>query len=1067
LTRLAFGWFPNAQQRVAVETPRTPFEDRPMSVSRTRDAQHSARVFRRAICGLVVAAIMLFATDCARAADDLSLASMNHKTWTARDGAPQGVRSLALDPDGTLWIGTEIGLFNFDGRTFRPFRPLAGESDLPVGNISALVIAHDGALWAATIGGVVRIADGHTTHHASIGDQRLGSLLGLAVASDGSVWAYGRTTLARFGADGVDQLEATPVPIDSNAIGGMFVDSADTLWVSQGNRLYRRPANEAAYVATDTHADFIFGESETPDHSVWVTDYDTAGGFARHQRIDRTGKVVAHLPPNEAAYDILYAPDGSLILATQFAGLRRYRAGAAATQGQVPATEESERFTTSEGLSSNSVRAMLLDGDGNLWIGNQHGLDRFRAAQLIPFPGKQMDSQLKICATAAGDLWIASTDGDLYEVSRGVAQRFPGDAGDIYHVACGIDSAWLVDKEGIRMMRDGKAVSIPAPPGSAPYAISKLLGTENHELYASVGLPLSAAGIWLWHDNQWIRQTGTGSPGVLATAPQALYIDSKKRLWSGYRDGEIALPFDGDGKVFLSGSPGLGFVLGILETKRGVFAAGANGVAVFRGDRFEMLRFADAATVRGVGGLVEAANEDLWLNAAQGVVRVPAAELDRALADSRHTIQSTLVSEGEFVGPVPLVVKDTVARDADGNLWFATLNGVFHLNPARLDAASRHPPIVSLRSMTVDGRRIATSAHIGPDPQTLVIQYLGVNLTSPERVIYKYRLDGLEDAWQEAGHRTEAIYTRLAPGTYTFNVMAANGDGQWSVPLALPSFTVVPGFFQTTWFLLLCALAALLIIFAVSALRIRAITRLVRTRVEERADERVRIARDLHDTLLQGVQGLLLNVHVATRKIPADAESKPMLERALLTADRIIIEGRNRLSTLRSEHVTDAELTEAIESVCRDLAPGNEAHYLVIRRGSTKLSLHPHVADEIFHIAREALTNAFRYADATGIEIVLDYGRRTFELVCEDNGRGFAAAARDKAGHWGLKGMAERAERLGAEFECRSAVDRGTRISVTLAAFRAYDASRWMHWLRALFAKPAIAEQERRFGRSR
>ena len=1033
-----------------------------MSAGRTGDTQHSAGTFRRAVRALVVASIMLFAADCVRAADDLSLASMNHKTWTARDGAPQGVRSLAFDRDGTLWIGTEIGLFNFDGRTFRPFRPLPGEPDLPVGNIAALAVAHDGALWAATIAGVVRIADGHTTHHASIGDTRLGSLLGIAAASDGSIWTYGRTMLARFGADGVNRLEQTPVSIDSNAIGGMFIDSTDTLWVSQGNRLYRRPANATAYIATDTQADFIFGASETPDGSLWVTDYDTAGGFARHQRIDRTGKTVAHLPRNEAAYDILYAPDGSLILATQFAGLRRYRVGATATQGPDPSTQESERFTASEGLASNSVRALLLDGDGNLWTGNQHGLDRFRAAQLIPFRDAQIDAQRKICATPAGDLWIAGTDGDLYEVSRGVARKFPGDAGDVYHIACGVDgSTWVVNEDDIREIRGDEALPIPAPPGSAPYAISKLWGTANHELYAGVGLPPTVAGIWLWRDGQWTRKSG--KTGVLATAPHAFYIDSKNRLWSGYRDGEIALPFDGEGKVFLSGSPGLGFVVGLVETKRGLFAAGANGVAVFRGDRFEMLRFDDAATVRGVGGFVEAVNGDLWLNAAQGVVRVPAGEIDRALADPHHTIQSTLVSEGEFVGPVPLVMKESAARDAEGNLWFSTLNGVFHLNPERLDAASRHPPIVSLRSISVDGQRIANGASIGPDPHTLVIQYLGVNLTSPERVIYKYRLDGLEDAWQDAGHRTEAIYTRLAPGTYTFNVIASNGDGQWSAPLALPAFTVVPSFFQTTWFLLLCALLALLIIFAVSALRIRAITRLVRTRVEERADERVRIARDLHDTLLQGVQGLLLNVHVATSKIPADAESKPILERALLTADRIIIEGRNRLSTLRSEHVTDAELAEAIESVCRDLAPGNGAHYVVVRRGSTPVSLHPHVADEIFHIAREALTNAFRYAEANEIEIVLDYGRRSFELSCEDNGRGFAAATRDKAGHWGLKGMAERAERLGGHFECHSELERGTRVSVTLAAFRAYDASRWMHWMRGLFAKPPYADRERRF----
>jgi signal transduction histidine kinase len=333
---------------------------------------------------------------------------------------------------------------------------------------------------------------------------------------------------------------------------------------------------------------------------------------------------------------------------------------------------------------------------------------------------------------------------------------------------------------------------------------------------------------------------------------------------------------------------------------------------------------------------------------------------------------------------------------------------------------------------------------------TLVIQYLGVNLTSPENVIYKYRLKGLEDAWQDAGHRTEAIYTRLRPGTYTFEVIASNGGDQWSAPFALPPFTVRPNFFQTTWFALLCALGALAIVVAVSALRVRIITRSMRARVEERADERVQIARDLHDALLQGVQGLLLNVHVATQRIPDGAEAKPMLERALSTADRVIVESRNRISALRSEHVTDAELTAAIENICRDLSAGKETRYRVVRRGSTSLSLDSHVADEVFYIAREALTNAFRYADAGRIELVLDYGAGDFELSCEDDGCGFNPDAEDRGQHWGLKGMGERAAKLGGRFACRSEPMQGTRISVLIPAFRAYYPSRWIYYFRGL-----------------
>jgi signal transduction histidine kinase len=224
----------------------------------------------------------------------------------------------------------------------------------------------------------------------------------------------------------------------------------------------------------------------------------------------------------------------------------------------------------------------------------------------------------------------------------------------------------------------------------------------------------------------------------------------------------------------------------------------------------------------------------------------------------------------------------------------------------------------------------------------------------------------------------------------------------------------------------------------------------MRARVEERADERVQIARDLHDTLLQGIQGLLLNVHVATQKIPGGDEAKPMLERALSTADRIIIEGRNRISALRSEHVTDAELSATIESICSDLSASKQTQYRVVRRGSTSLSLDSHVADEVFHIAREALTNASRHADARQIEVLLDYGAGDFELSCEDDGCGFEPDAENTGHHWGLKGMAERAAKLGGRFACRSEPMQGTRISVTIPAFRAYHPSRWIYYFRGL-----------------
>jgi signal transduction histidine kinase len=193
-------------------------------------------------------------------------------------------------------------------------------------------------------------------------------------------------------------------------------------------------------------------------------------------------------------------------------------------------------------------------------------------------------------------------------------------------------------------------------------------------------------------------------------------------------------------------------------------------------------------------------------------------------------------------------------------------------------------------------------------------------------------------------------------------VAASNGNDVWTAPVSSIPFTVLPSFYQTAWFRALCVFAGLVLLWFIFMARIRAISRAIRARAEERADERIRISRELHDTLLQGIQGLLLTFHVASEKLSANDASKKMLEKALSTADRIIIEGRNRVNSLRSEHLTDAELISSLENVCRDLKIDDKVQYRVNRSG-IDATLHPRVADEIFSIAREALTNCVAEAN--------------------------------------------------------------------------------------------------------
>jgi len=428
------------------------------------------------------------------------------------------------------------------------------------------------------------------------------------------------------------------------------------------------------------------------------------------------------------------------------------------------------------------------------------------------------------------------------------------------------------------------------------------------------------------------------------------------------------------------------------------------------------------------------------------VVRIPASEVRAAMADPAHSVSSVNFQEGDFVGPDrALLFRHSADIDKSGRLWFSTLNGVISVDPDHL-AEPKHPPRLSIGSIVADGHEMDASATLPPDTHTLDVKYFGLDLSDPRRVVYRYRLEGpdaRDSSWQDVGSRTEAAYTHLPPGSYQFQVMASNGNDVWTQPVSSTTFRILPHFYEKRWVQLLFVLAGVLLAWTVISLRLRYVSAAIKMRAEERADERVRIARELHDTLLQGVSGLLLSFHVAAEKVPADHVSKKTLERALTTADRIIVEGRNRVSRLRADNLNDAELKSLIESVAANFNSAKAIDFAIERKGGNEV-LHSHVVDEIFCIAREALTNAFRHSEASEIVIELDYQKGEFRMSCRDNGRGFdavALGANVTYGHWGLRGMAERAERIGANFACTSNADQGTEIQVRVPARLAYARS--------------------------
>ena len=954
-------------------------------------------------------------------AQDQALRRMDHAMWTARDGAPQVISQLAQDRDGTLWIGSDTGLFNFDGQTFRPFQSPTGQPEFPSAQVLSLLITKDGTLWVGfSQAGAARISRGRVALFSQVESESLVMVNHLREARDGSIWAVAnRQQLIRFGTDGAWRRESTP---SSTRIGGLYVDSANTLWLAQGGFLHRRPLPRASYTRSEVPADVIYDFAETPQGDIWINDFDTTVPTHRMQQIDPAGKLLATLPKDRFMHGRLVYRDGSLIIGSENYGVRRLSPDETSSPARDRSSAESDVFTREQGLSSNSTHALLVDSQGSIWIGGNRGLDRLRPAHLTPFTVG--DARWSVCSSKQGEVWIAKSNG-LLQVFAPQQRWLPG-VGDVYSVACADDGhAWFVDTKGVWAIASRHVTALPPIAGVRPYGVTRIVVASDFSVYATVsGAVENGGGIWRYNNGGWTRLSG--QLGVAGLA----YVDRQDRLWIGYPAGRITLHRESGSQEFSSGERGLGRVTAFLDTTHGLFAAG-NGLAVVRNSQLHMLTFAEPSSALGVRGIVEARNGDVWLNSAIGLTQLPAKELAEGLGNTAYPMKVRLVKEGDFAGALQSAsgYMDTVARDHQGRLWFATRHGVVNLDPERIRPSQ--PPIVTIRSVLADGQQVSDS-RVMAATRTIEIQYLGVNLTAPETVVYRYRLEGFDNSWQEAGRRTEAIFTRLPPGTYTFSVTASNGDGEWTAPVSLAPFTVLPSFYQTTWFAAAIVGFALLMVGLAYRVRVRQIARVMNARFDERLAERTRVARDLHDTLLQTVHGSKL---VADRALRDTADRERLvgaLEQVSVWLGQAAAEGRAALQSLRTSTTEGSDLAAAFQRAVDECRHDSVVKMSFSLQGRTR-ELHPVVRDEIYRIGYEAIRNACKHSDASRISVALEYGQDLI-LQISDNGMGIDAGVieKGKEGHFGLRGMRERAERIRAQLTLVSSAGTGTTITLVV-----------------------------------
>lgn len=982
-------------------------------------------------------ALLLPSLSEARAFDtQRSLQQLRHTAWTSREGAPAEIWTLAQTSDGYLWLGTGAGLYRFDGASFEKFQPIKGES-LPSLNVNSLVATRSGDLWIGfASGALARLRAGHLTTF----DIGLPSVPVLELSEDraGGVWAAlgerERGGVARFH-QGRWEIFGRSRGVAAGAATSVLGAVDGSVWIAAGGELavLRPGAHHFSRVAASAGNRPKLKQS--PDGAIWLT----TGARPGLQRIMAPPAqsmpfwIVPPITPNPRAQSLLFDRHGSLWGTYGSGGFFRL-GGAGLRDGVLDPHTKTERFGPERGLTSNLANPILEDREGNVWVGTNLGLDQFRETSAVVATGLPKDSRdgFRIAAGPMGAIYVTSNDALFMASSEHVAQklvRLPRRPLILHRDA--LSRIWIGTDRTLGFLSGNKVRNVPLPWVNRPFA---LLEEAPGRICVS-----SVDGAFCRNGNGWVPEPRIATAGVL---PTQMLSDADGRIWIS--EGRRIEMVEGNVRRTFSARKdlGLGTVVVIAVRGRHVYAGGDFGLARFDGRQFVTLSSDLHPFLSRTAGIVETSEGDVWLNTVAGVVHITSADLDDAFTRATVPVKARVFNSDD--GMPGVAQQDSWSQTAmeasDGRLWFVTRLGIASIDPKRLSFNSLPPPVI-IKSLVSGGQVYAAAAPIQLPKSTSSVQirYTAPSLSVPSRVRFRYQLEGVDDGWVDPGTRREAFYTGLKPGSYTFRLMAANNDGVWNKRGAILKFEIPPTFVQSWPFYLLCAALALALLWLGYSLRLRAVAQRIRARMNERLDERERIARELHDTLLQSVQGLILRFSNIAHDITANQSAHRDMLDALDSADAVLVEGRDRVHELRRWSGARS-LTDVVARTAERLLLPDKLEIRVGAEGRQR-EIYPAIADELLRITDEALFNVSRHAHARKILVAIVYGAEALVWRIIDDGVGIAAeivARGGVAGHYGLVGMRERAEKIGGQLIITPGPAGGTQVQITVAAGIAY-----------------------------
>jgi len=1009
------------------------------------------------VCRALWCAVALLVSHSANAIDPTEyLSELHHTQWTAREGAPGAIAALAQTKDGYLWLATPIGLFRFDGETFE--HPTFSDKGLSInGDVSTLYTTPSGDLWVGMrFGGAYRLRDGHLTQYAEGEGLPLHTIRQFAVTRDGTLWAALTNGLFRFTGN---RWEAIGADWNYPATEGynIFCDRAGTLWsrsmqgsffLMEGSKTFQRSPVRGG-------RGWMLA---APDGAVWVSDPDQ--GLVP---LSNPGRAISVLAPgyDAGALTALFDRDGGLWIVLQRDKATVFSRIAIPQKlwgnGTPLATSDIQTLRSSQALTGLPFN-FLEDREGNLWLATDGGLDRLRPNKLhSALEGELLTHQSVIATSPDGDLLVAAFPKLLLrfapnQIIPSIDPRFdlPDEISALYG---GSDGGLWLGMEQVGLAYYGaKIKAVPLPTPDRARDIQALTEDRSGALWVS-SIP---EGLFRYREKTWLLNGGI--PELPTKVPVTLSTDSSGKLWFGYRDNEIAI-IEGTHVQMLGPKQGLnvGIVLAIAFHSDRTWIGGNENASLYKDDRFWPLMRADGAAFTGVSGIAEDDAGGLWLNGSTGVSYIAPGEIDAfSKAPTRRVTAETLNFEDGLNGIAAQIRPlNTALKSADGRIWITTSAGAYWIDPKHI-RRNPMPPTVLLKSVRTNGVSYAlgTDVALPVHSTNLEFQFTAASLSIPSRVRFKYRFEGVDADWQDAGSRRQAFYTNIAPGAHRFEVAAANEDGVWSQSAVAANIMIAPTFYQTRWFYAVCATAMLATLWQLYRLRVRLLAKQMGARMGARLEERERIARELHDTLLQSTQGLILLFQGFAGRLARPDPMRTQMESALDQADQLLNEARDRVSDLRTTGI-NSDLAGALTRFAEELFSGGTVAFTIVATGSpTILTLS--AADDIYRIGREGLSNASVHAHASNIEVEIAYEAEQLRMRIRDDGRGISSEILQKgarAHHFGLQGMRERAQRIGGVFNIWSREGAGTELELIVPAAQAFHNHRAKHTGMSVFLR--------------